>query len=148
MKSVVVAASGVLLGLLMCSACGSSNNNYNPNPGSPSPSPAPPSSGGTTIDIVGDRGNQSFTPNPASVAMGSAMSFKNNDGITHRIVANDGSFDTGNIAGGGTSGAVTLSTNGTNYHCTIHPGMIGSINASGGTPPPCTGQYCGTAGGN
>jgi plastocyanin len=142
MKS-VVAVSGVLLALLV-SACGSSNNDYNPNPGSPTPTP--PATGASQIAIVGDRGNQSFNPNPASVAMGSTMSFKNNDGITHRIVANDGSFDTGNISGGATSGAVTLSTNGTNYHCTIHPDMIGSVNASGGAPPPCSGQYCGTAG--
>jgi plastocyanin len=145
MKS-VVAVSGVVLGLLMCSACGSSSNDYNNNPNPGAPTPAPPSSGATQIAIVGDRGNQSFNPNPATVAMGSTMSFKNNDGITHRIVANDGSFDTGNISGGATSGAVTLGTNGTNYHCSIHPGMIGSVNASGGTPPPCTGQYCGTAG--
>lgn len=143
MKS-VVAVSGVLLALLV-SACGSSNNGYNnPNPGAPTPTP--PAAGASQIAIVGDRGNQSFNPNPATVAMGSTMSFKNNDGITHRIVANDGSFDTGNIAGGATSGAVTMSTNGTNYHCTIHPDMIGAINASGGAPPPCSGQYCGTAG--
>ena len=143
MKSVVVALSGVLLGLFMVSACGSSNDyNSNPNPGAPTP----PAAGATQIAIVGDRGNQSFNPNPASVAMGTTMSFKNNDGIVHRIVANDGSFDTGNIAGGATSSAVTLSTNGTNYHCSIHPDMIGSVNASGGAPPPCTGQYCGTAG--
>ncbi len=146
MKSVVVAVSGVVLGLLMVSACGSSSNNdyNNPNPGAPTP--APPTAGASQIAIVGDRGNQSFNPNPATVAQGTTMTFKNNDGTVHRIVANDGSFDTGNIAGGATSGAVTLSTNGTNYHCSIHPDMVGSVNASGGPPPPCTGQYCGTAG--
>jgi plastocyanin len=140
MQRSVVAVCGVLLLILGFSACGGSNNDYNPN--GPTPPPANPPASATQIAIVGDRGNQSFNPNPASVAQGAMMTFKNNDGIVHRIVANDGSFDTGNIAGGATSGGVTLQTNGTNYHCSIHPGMIGSINASGGTPPPCTGQYC------
>jgi plastocyanin len=140
----VVALCGTLFVILSFSACGSSNNNYN-SPTSPTPNPQPSAS---QIAIVGNRGNQSFTPNPANIAQGTMMTFKNSDGVTHRIVANDGSFDTGNIASGATSGAVTLSTNGTNYHCSIHPSMIGAIDASGGTPPPCMGQYCSTPGGN
>jgi plastocyanin len=144
MQRSVVAACGVLCLILTFAACGGSSNNYNPNTPTPNPPPpsSPPPASTSQIDIVGDRGNQSFTPNPATVVQGQGMTFKNNDVTAHRIVANDGSFDTGNIPGGGTSGAVTLQTNGTNYHCTIHPGMIGSINASGGAPPPCTGQYC------
>jgi plastocyanin len=140
MKSVVIAACGTVILALSLSACGGSGSSYN-SPTTPTP-PATPPAGAMQIGIVGDRGATSFNPNPASVTMGQAMTFKNNDGITHRIVANDGSFDTGNISGGATSGSVTLSTNGTNYHCSIHPGMVGSINASTGTPPPCTGQYC------
>ena len=35
------------------------------------------------------------------------------------------------------------SGSGTNYHCSIHPGMIGAVSAaSGGAPPACTGAYC------
>jgi plastocyanin len=140
----VVALCGTLFVILSFSACGGSSNNYN-SPTSPTP---PPPTSGSQIAIVANRGNQSFSPNPANIAQGTMMTFKNNDGITHRIVANDGSFDTGNIASGATSGAVTLGTNGTNYHCSIHPTMIGAIDASGGSPPPCTGQYCSTSGGN
>jgi plastocyanin len=138
MKS-VVALSGTLLVILICSACGG-NNSYN-NPSSPTP-PQAPAAGAIQIGIVGNKGAQSFTPNPASVAQGQMMQFKNSDGVIHRIVANDGSFDTGNIGGGATSAAIPLNTNGANYHCSLHPGMIGSINASTGAPPPCTGQYC------
>jgi plastocyanin len=141
MQRSVAAASGLLFMILCFTACGS-NNNYNPNPTNPTPPTTNPPATATQIGIVGDRGNGSFNPNPANVSQGSMMTFKNNDGITHRIVANDGTFDTGNIAAGATSGGVTLQTNGTNYHCTIHPDMIGSISASTGAPPPCTGQYC------
>ncbi len=147
MKS-VVALSGILLVTFLCGACGSSNSYNSPTSPTPTPSPNPPPTSGSQIGIVGDRGNQSFSPNPATIAQGTMLTFKNNDGITHRIVANDGSFDTGNIAGGATSAGVTLRTDGTNYHCSIHPDMVGSVNASAGTPPPCTGQYCSTAGGN
>jgi hypothetical protein len=55
---------------------------------------------------------------------------------------NDGSLDTGDIAPGQTSAAVMMTNNGGNYHCTIHPAMIGSIKASSGAPPPCQGAYC------
>ncbi len=113
-------------------------------------SPAAPTGGGSgggqsagaTINIVGDRGSQSFSPNPSSVAQGATFAWKNNDGVTHRIVMNDGSLDTGDITPGASSRALTLATNGGNYHCTIHPSMVGSINSSSGAPPPCSGLYC------
>jgi hypothetical protein len=31
---------------------------------------------------------------------------------------------------------------GTNYHCQIHPGMIGAVSGGSGGAPPCTGLYC------
>jgi plastocyanin len=87
-------------------------------------------------------GAQSFSPNPAS-AGGQRVVFKNNDGEVHNIRLNDGSASTGDIGPGATSSAVTMPSGGANYHCTIHPDMIGAVNpASGGPPPDCTGE-CG-----
>lgn len=41
------------------------------------------------------------------------------------------------------SGAVLMPATGTNYHCTLHAAMIGSVSAaSGAPPPPCEGIYC------
>src|SRR5262245_718626 len=97
---------------------------------------------GVTITITRQNGAQSFSPNPAS-AGGQQVVFKNADSITHRVALNDGSVDTGDIAPGATSRVVPLPASGTNYHCTIHPDMIGSVNpSSGGPPPECT-SYCG-----
>jgi plastocyanin len=128
---------------LSAAACGGGSS-YDSNPAGPSgqPTPAPTTSGPTPINIVGDRGSQSFTPNPASADQSRAIAWRNTDNVVHRIVANDGSFDTGNLNPGATSGTITLTTDGTNYHCSLHPGMIGAVNASGGAPPPCTGLYC------
>src|SRR5262245_16588091 len=95
-----------------------------------------------TITITGQNGATSFTPNPAS-AGGQSVVFKNNDSVTHRVVLNDGTIDTGDIAPGATSRPVGMPGSGTNYHCSIHTGMIGSVSASSGAaPPPCEGAYC------
>jgi len=109
--------------------------------GSPAPSPSP-TPNVPTINIVGQNGTQAFTPNPASLG-GQSIAFKNNDSVTHRVVLNDGSVDTGDIAPGATSRTVQMPATGTNYHCSIHAGMIGSVQAQSGNPaPPCEGIYC------
>jgi plastocyanin len=94
------------------------------------------------ITVTGDNGTLSFSPNPAS-AGGQMVVFKNIDTQTHRVVLNDGSIDTGDIAAGATSRAVQMPSAGTNYHCALHPGMIGAIkSANGDDAPACTGVYC------
>jgi hypothetical protein len=65
--------------------------------------------------------------------------FKNNDTVAHRIVMDDGSADFGALAPGVTSPGRTIS--GGNFHCTIHPSMVGSINgATAPEPPPGSGD--------
>jgi plastocyanin len=109
-------------------------------PSSPSASPPPPATS-ATIMIVGRNGAQAFSPNPASFG-GQMVVFRNNDSIPHRVVLNDGSVDTGDIAPGATSRAVAIPGSGTNYHCSLHPGMIGAVSSQAGPPPACTGIYC------
>jgi plastocyanin len=124
--------------LVTCSGCGGSGGSGG-NPGAPSPPPT----GASVISIVGDRGAQSFSPNPGSGSADQTIAWRNNDSVTHRIVSNDGTLDSGDIPAGGSSRAIQVPAAGTNYHCSIHPGMIGALRASGGAPPPpCTGIYC------
>lgn len=94
------------------------------------------------VSILGELGSQSFSPNPASG--GQTIVWHNNHGVTHRIVANDGSFDTGDIAPGATSTMVQPPPGGLNDHCSIHPKtMFGAIGgADGVAPPTCFGEYC------
>jgi plastocyanin len=103
--------------------------------------------GGTTaavtVNINASSGSQAFNPNPAVMATTGTVAWVNRDGAVHRIVANDATFDTGDIAPGATSRAITVPAAGSNYHCTIHPTMVGAIGGSQGQPPPaCTGIYC------
>jgi plastocyanin len=108
--------------------------------GSTTPS-EPGQSGPVTVSIVGERGGQSFSPNPASAA-GRRVVFRNNDSVVHRVRLNDLSVDTGEIPPGGTSREVLMPNTGTNYHCFLHPTMIGAVGAPAQPPPQCTGPYC------
>ena len=127
-----IGAFASFAGLAACGGGGSE-----PPPTAPSPTPAP----STAISILGNRGNQSFTPNPGAAAGGMA-SWRNTDNLVHRIQSNDGLFDTGDIGPGQTTAPKAVPAAGMNYHCTLHPGMIGAINAETGPPPACTGIYC------
>ena len=112
--------------------------------GSSSGSPTAPSSttaGAATITITGNSGARSFNPNPASLG-GRLVTFRNSDTIVHRVRLNDGSLDTGDIAPGATSQPLLMPTAGTNYHCPIHPTMIGAVAPPGAAPPTCVGDYC------
>jgi plastocyanin len=123
------------MALTTVAACGGGSSA----PTSPSPSP----SGNTfTITVSQQNGAQSFSPNPASVG-GQMVVFRNADSIVHRVVLNDGSVDTGDIAPGATSRAVQMPGGGANYHCSLHPAMVGAVNpVAGGPPPVCEGVYC------
>jgi len=139
-RSIFMTGSFITLLVVAASRCGGGDSGGNP--GAPTPPPAPPPPSASTVSIVGDRGAQSFTPNPVSVPQGQNISWRNNDNQIHRIVFNDGSYDSGNIAPGAASDPRALPAGGANYHCSLHPGMIGAISAAGGQPPPCTGPYC------
>lgn len=96
-----------------------------------------------SITIVGERTNQSFNPNPATVAQGQMLVWRNTDTVAHRIRFNDDRLDTGEIAPGASSAPRAMPSEGANYHCALHPGMVGAIRPSNTVPPPtCDGQYC------
>jgi plastocyanin len=118
--------------------------------GSTPTAPSTPSTGGgggttpgtVTITITGQGGRLAFSPNPATVAAGQLVVFKNNDIVAHKVVLDDGSVQTPDIPAGGTSAAVAIGAN-KSYHCLIHPGMVGGFNGTEVEPPPnCNQAYC------
>ena len=125
----------VVVAAIMAATCGGGGG------GSPTMSTTPPAPNDFVITVVRQAGAQSFDPSPAS-AGGRMVVFRNADTVVHRVVMNDGSIDTDDIAPGASSRAVQMPTAGTNYHCSIHPTMTGKVNAEGGVAPPCTGIYC------
>jgi len=106
----------------------------------PSPTPTPTT---VTVSIVSSIGNQAYRPNPVAAKSGDSINFRNNDATLHHIVLDDGSADLGDVTPGGTSRSVWLrNMNPLNFHCTLHPSMVGSINADKAPDPaPCPDPY-------
>jgi plastocyanin len=134
----------VLAGAFAAVSCGGGGG------GSPtSPSAGGGGGGGTqqtnvTITITGQGGRLAFSPNPATVATGQMVVFKNNDIVAHHVSLDDGTVQTPDIAPGATSAPVAMGLSGSKtYHCTIHPGMVGGFNGSeADVPPNCNQAYC------
>jgi plastocyanin len=131
---VLATGAVVLAAFAGAAACGGGGS-------TPSTPSSPEATAPVTITIVGERGAQSFSPNPA-MAAGRSVVFRNTDSVVHRVRLNDLSVDTGDIPPGATSRAILIPAAGTNYHCPLHPAMVGSVGSETSAPPPCTGLYC------
>jgi len=95
-------------------------------PGSPA-GPTPPVASVVTIDIAEINGPYSFYPSPAMVSANQTIVWRNSDTVTHHLVFDDDSIDTGTLAPGTLSQPKRSAPGNRTYHCTIHPTMIGSI---------------------
>jgi plastocyanin len=118
--------------LAVSAGCGSSNSSSS-SPSAPSPTPTPsptPSASPTTITIQSGARTLStfaFVPNPATVSQGAVVTWSNTDTTTHDMVSDTGVWDSGRIAPSD-SFKFTFAAKGTYpYHCSIHPGMTGTI---------------------
>src|ERR1700730_12152950 len=103
---------------------------------SPTSPTLPSTSGVVMVNVVAINGAQSFSPNPATLPAGQMVMWHNVDRITHRVVLNDRSVDTGDLAPGASSQAMAIGAGSGPYHCSIHPEMVGSINQDGSSMPP------------
>jgi plastocyanin len=147
-QSLTPAAMMAVAGALALWGCGGSGaagaSPTSPTPPVAAPAPAPaPTASTVTVAIVASTGNTAFQPNPVRANTGDTVMFRNNDTVLHRLVMDDGSADLGDVAPGALSRGVTLrSASATNFHCTLHSSMVGSINgASAPEPPPCNDPY-------
>jgi plastocyanin len=68
-----------------------------------------------------------FAPEASDVKVGDSVKWTNKDGAAHTVTADDGAFDSGNLAGG-KSFSFTFEEAGTfAYHCNIHQSMTGTV---------------------
>ena len=124
--------------LTLCLGAWGCSGNSSGNTNSPTPTTA---NSVVTINVVAIRGAQSFSPNPATLASGQVVVWHNVDSTTHRVVLDDGSVDTGDLEPGELSQPMTIGATGNQYHCSIHPEMIGSVNQNTETSPPPSSFY-------
>lgn len=110
-----------LLAALCLAACGAS---------SASSPTAPAPAGSTAVTIVSGASvlsTTAYSPDSISVPVGTTVSWLNSDNIIHTSNADNGAWTSSNIAPGARFN-VTLTTVGTfQYHCLIHPNMVGTI---------------------
>jgi plastocyanin len=72
--------------------------------------------------------NIAFSPGAIRVAAGATVQFTNNDGIAHNVTFTSTTITGATDFAAGTRSVVMPATPGTYaYHCTIHPGMTGSV---------------------
>jgi plastocyanin len=140
MRVIVIAGALVAFGLGIwgCSGSGYGGGNSG-NPSGPTP---PSTSGVVTVNVVGINGALSFSPNPATLPAGQMVVWHNVDNVTHHVIFDDRSVDTGNLDPGTYSQPQAIAASGGPYHCSIHPVMVGSVNQDTQAPPACTGAYC------
>lgn len=133
-------SASLFLIVLIASLAGCGSGYSSPSPSSPSPtpspapapspSPAPSGSAAAAISIPTNAralGTGAFVPNPATVAQGTVVTWSNTDSANHDIVSDTGVWDSGRLATGDNF-RFTFAARGTYpYHCSIHPGMTGTI---------------------
>jgi plastocyanin len=114
----------VLVALLGFSvACSSSS------PSTPSTTMSPSGSSVAASIVTGasTMTTTAYSPNPIAVSVGGTLTWTNNDSTTHTSVADGGAWNSGLIAPGGKF-SMTFSAPGSfPYHCSIHPGMVGTV---------------------
>jgi plastocyanin len=123
--------AGVSLALMFAFACGS---DYSTPPTTPSPTPAPTPAppGGPTSAITiqagaESLGNRAYAPAEQTVALGTTITWTNNDSVAHTSTSDAPGWNSGIIAPRATFTATFQTAGSFPYHCSIHPGMVGTV---------------------
>jgi plastocyanin len=75
--------------------------------------------------------NFAFAPASLSVRLGTRVTFTNRDGATHTVTADNGLFNSGNLASNQSYSFTFMGAGSFAYHCRIHPYMTGTITVTG-----------------
>lgn len=137
---------GLLVGALAALslvACGGASGGSINQPNQPDPPNQPETPSATTIRIVNraeTRGTGAFSPNPLTIALagGGEVHWFNDDrepaggeytgtGTTHSIVADDLSFNSGDLPPGAAFDHRFQAEGAYAYHCSLHPTMTGTV---------------------
>jgi plastocyanin len=121
----------VVLTLIVTAACGGYSSAPSPAPSpSPTPSPSPGGSSSSVAIPVGAEslGNRAFSPDELSVTVGTTVMWTNGDSVSHTSTSNAAGWNSGIIPPGGSFSFAFQSAGTFPYRCTIHPGMVGTVN--------------------
>ena len=71
--------------------------------------------------------NRSYDPQQVTVKVGDTVTWVNQDTPKHDVVADNGEFKSNLFDKGGTFSFTFTKTGTYPYHCSIHPGMVGTV---------------------
>jgi len=73
--------------------------------------------------------NMAFSPATLTVTVGTTVKWTNKDGIAHTVTSDTGSttLNSGNINSNGVFSFMFMTAGTYNYHCAIHPSMVGKV---------------------
>jgi plastocyanin len=120
-----------LLAALVAAGCGGGSGNGSTSaPASSAPASSTPAASGGVVKV--DMKNIQFNPKTITVKKGTTVEWVNEDSVNHDVVKRSGpgpqfSSGTGNIGSGGTYKQTFNAAGTIQYHCTVHPGMDGTI---------------------
>jgi plastocyanin len=112
-RPVLAVLAGLVVVAAVVAGCGSSA------PSTAGGAPAPGNA--VTISV------SAFRPDAITVSAGTTITWTNEDPVAHTVTADDGSWDSGSLARGATFSHTFEAAGTYAYHCTIHPGMKGTV---------------------
>ena len=115
-------AALAIAALVAVTACSSSATSASPASGSVG-APAASAATGNAVSIA----SFSFQPAPITVAVGTTVTWTNNDATNHTVTADDGSFKSDPIAAGATFSQAFAAAGTFAYHCSIHASMTATV---------------------
>jgi len=115
---------GMLLATFVAVSACDTNGANGPGSTPTAPTVLPPQ---VTIDVAEMNGPYSFYPSPIVVQSDQTVLWRNSDTVTHHVVFDQGSIDTGTLAPGTLSQPMAIGEGTWSYHCSIHPTMVGSV---------------------
>ena len=121
-------ASIVLVGVAACG--GGYSSPTTPTTGGTNNQGTPGATQGTPVSVTSGaefKTTNAYAPNPLTISAGGTVTWTNSDSTTHTSTGDDGSWNSGNIAPGGQFSRTFPTAGSFKYHCSLHPGMVGTI---------------------
>jgi plastocyanin len=111
---------------LLAAGCGSDDDGSSTT--SAATGAAPPATEGADLPVVVEMKNIQFDPKTVTVDVGETIRWENLDTVDHDAVATSGAdFKSDQFGKGGTFDFTPDQPGPIEYECTLHPGMVGTI---------------------
>jgi amicyanin len=116
--ALVVMVTMIMFVLALMNACGGTSDTD-----TTAASPSLTGGGGAQVSMK----DIAFDPDSVTIKVGETVTWTNEESVPHTVVGDNGEFESADLANGDTF-TFTFNQAGTYaYHCSIHPGMKGTV---------------------